>query len=290
MKKWTLLVLFVSLIAGACNQEVKEENARLKAELDSLKIESTEQDSTISDFLSVFEQVQNNLSTIREREESIREVKDDNLESAQSARDQVISDIEAINNLILENNEAIEDLRRKLAASRGEGRKYMKMVENLNRQIEIKTEQIATLYTQLEEANFKVSQLTSKVGMLTEAGLAQKKVIEQQEDEMNTAYYTMGTYKELKQAGVVNKEGGFIGIGRTETLAENFNTDYFTKLDIRKSTSLTFNGSYKKVEIITNHSTDSFVFEEENEVKTGLKITNPQVFWEKSKYLVILLD
>lgn len=289
MRNW-ILSLATLILLSACNQEIKDENVRLKAELDSLRTESVEQDSTISDFIGAFELVQNNLSAIRDREESIREVKDDNLESAQSAREQVIADIEAINGLIESNKETIEDLRRKLAASRGEGRKYMKMVENLNRQIEIKNEQIASLYTQLEEANFKVSQLTSKVGMLTEAGYAQRKVIEQQENELNTAYYTMGTYKELEAAGVVDKEGGFIGIGRTETLADNFNTEYFTKLDIRKSTNLSFNGTFKKIEIITNHSTDSYVLEGEEKAYSGIKITKPSEFWENSKYLVILLD
>lgn len=290
MKNWSFLLLLSGVLLTSCNQEVKEENTRLKTEIDSLKQQSTEQDSTISNFLSVFGEVQDNLSAIREREESIRELKDDNLESAQSAREQVISDIEAINGLLEANKNAIEDLRRQLAASRGEGRKYMKMVENLNRQIEIKNEQIATLYQQLEEANFKVSQLTSKVGMLTEAGMAQKKVIEQQEDALNTAYYTMGTYKELEEAGVVDKEGGFIGIGRTETLAKDFNTEYFTKLDIRESNTLTFNGSYKKVEVITNHPSESYVYEQEEKLKSGIKITDPELFWSKSKYLVILLD
>lgn len=289
MRNWILS--FAALILfSACNQEVKDENVRLKAELDSLRTESVEQDSTISDFIGAFELVQNNLSAIRDREESLREVKDDNLENAQSAREQVISDIEAINSLIESNQSTIEDLRRKLAASRGEGRKYMKMVENLNRQIEIKNEQIATLYTQLEEANFKVSQLSSKVGMLTEAGYAQRKVIEQQENALNTAYYTMGTYKELKEAGVVNKEGGFIGIGRTEKLAENFNTEYFTKLDIRQSSNLSFNGVFKKIEIITNHSPESYVLEGEEKAFSGIQITKPEQFWENSKYLVILLD
>lgn len=290
MKKWSILLLFSGVFLGACNQEAVEENLRLKAEIDSLKTQGLEQDSSISNFMAAFNEVQYNLSSIRDREESIREVQDGSLETSLSARESVIADIEAINGLLEANKNAIEDLRRKLAASRGEGRKYMKMVENLNRQIEIKNEQIASLYSQLEEANFKVSQLSSKVGMLTEAGMAQKKVIEQQKDAMNSAYYTMGTYKELKEAGVVNKEGGFIGIGRTETLAEDFNTEYFTKLDIRNSSQLSFNGTFKKVEVITNHPSDSYVYEGEEGLKSGLKITNPALFWSKSKYLVILLD
>ncbi|WP_421750636.1 hypothetical protein [Croceimicrobium sp.] len=289
MKKWSFILLAVTILSS-CNQEIKEENARLKAELDSIRMESVDQDSTISDFMTTFQQVQDNLSSIREREESIREVSEGGLENEGSTRDKLISDIEAINSLIEKNKGAIDDLRRKLSSSRGENRKYLKMVENLNRQIELKNEQVAELYGQLEQANFKVSQLSSKVGLLTETGMAQKKVIEQQDSELNTAYYTMGTYEELNEAGVVDKEGGFIGIGRTETLAKDFNTSYFTKIDIRNSTDLSFNGEYKKVEIITNHSTESYVYEEDNEFKKALKITNPLEFWKNSKYLVIILD
>lgn len=289
LKKLGFLALVITLFSS-CTQEVEAENARLKAELDSLKVSSADQESAISDFMSTFDEVQSNLDSIRSREESIREVRDGSSEFGGNRREKLIADIEAINSLLEENQSTIEDLRRKLAASRGDTRKFEKLVASLNRQIEQKNEEIAMLYTQLKEANFQIDQLNSKVGMLTEAGIAQKKRLDQQDSELHKAYYTMGTYKELKEAGVVNKEGGFIGIGRTETLAEDFNTEYFTQIDIRNSTNLSFNGDYKKVELITNHSSDSYVYEMDGEVKKSLKITNPELFWENSKYLVILLD
>jgi len=288
-KKWFFLSLTLIVLIG-CNQEIKDENARLKTELDSLRMQSDNQESDLAEFMETFNAVQSNLDSIRAREESIREVRDGSLENASTAREQLISDIEAINSLIEENKSTIDDLRRKLAASRGDTRKFQKMVEGLNRQIEQKNEQIALLYTQLEEANFKISQLNTRVGALTETKLAQKKQLEQQDADLNKAYYTMGTYKELKEAGVVNKEGGFIGIGRTETLAENFNTEYFTRIDIRNSTELDFNGTYKDVELVTSHPSSSYEFVMDGELKKALKITNPQEFWQNSKYLVILLD
>ena len=36
--------------------------------------------------------------------------------------------------------------------------------------------------------------------------------------EMNKAFYVCGTYKELKAKGLLTKEGGFIGLGKTESL------------------------------------------------------------------------
>ncbi len=292
LKKLGIISLSL-IIFTACNQEIEAENARLKAEVDSLKTYSADQESAITEFMATFDDVQSNLDSIRSREESIREVQSGNPEFNNNTGDRrakLISDIEAINSLLEENKSTIDDLRRKLASSRGDTRKFQKMVENLNRQIEKKNEEIVALYTQLKEANFQIDQLNTKVGILTETGLAQRKQIDKQDSELHKAYYTMGTYKELKEAGVVDKEGGFIGIGRTETLVDDFNTEYFTQIDIRNSTNLSFNGEYKKVELVTNHSSDTYVYEEEGDLKKSLKITNPEKFWENSKYLVILLD
>jgi hypothetical protein len=135
-----------------------------------------------------------------------------------------------------------------------------------------------------------MDQLNSKVGVLTEASMAQRKLIENQTDVINTAYYTIGTYKELKAAGIVNKEGGFIGIGRTETITNDFNKEYFTQIDIRETTTIPIEGGRKKVELLSNHSSNSFVYKQDGESIVAISISNSGEFWKNSKYLVILLD
>ncbi len=290
MKRLATLFLLSTFFLSACNQEVKEENLRLKEELASIKQESAEQDSTISNFVETFDLVQNNLDSIRRREDAIREVSSGNLETTSNAREKVLSDVEAINQLLIDNKAALENLKRDLSNSKAQGRKYLRMVESLNRQIQAKDEEIAILKEELTSLNFKMDQLNSRVGMLQEVGMAQKKVIQEQDQALHTAYYTTGTYKELEEAGVVDKEGGFIGIGRTKTLADDFNKDYFTKVDIRETSSIPFGSDYKKVELITNHSSDSYVYEKNDELISGIKITNSEEFWKNSKYLVILLD
>jgi predicted RNase H-like nuclease (RuvC/YqgF family) len=289
MRKIAVILMVVWGIT-ACNQDVKDENLRLTTELESLKTESSNQDSTISNFMNTFGQVQENLSAIREREESIKEAKEGNLETASTAREQVLNDVAAINDLIENNKQALEDLKKKLASSQGQGRKYLRMVENLNRQIEAKDRDIETLRQQLAEFQFSNDQLTARVGMLTEAGMAQKKVIDQQVGDLNTAWYTMGNSKELVLAKVVNKAGGFIGIGRTEKLAVDFDKSAFTRIDLRETNAIPFGGEFKKVELVTNHATDSYVYQMNGDLMTGITITNSSEFWKNSKYLVILFD
>jgi len=288
--KRILAFIILTITMGACNNDIKKENAALKQELEELKSQDLEKDQDLDDFAGTFAQVQANLKSIREREESIRIAREEGLENAQVAREQILEDIEAINDIIEKNKELIADLKKKLGSSKSESKKYLKMVENLNRQIEAKDEQILVLKDDLANLNFKMDQLNSKVGILTEASLAQRRLIENQTEAINAAYYTIGTFKELKEAGIVNKEGGFIGIGRTETIADDFNKEYFTQIDIRETNSIPIEGGREKVELLSNHSTESYVYEKDGELTTAISISNSGEFWKNSKYLVILLD
>jgi len=289
MKKLIFLGLILSL-SIACNQDIKEENVRLKSELDSIQRIKSDQDSTIGDFAETFNQVQANLSAIREKEEAIQAAKEAGLEGKQNNREQVIADIEAINELIEDNKNQLQALQSKLTKSESQGQKYLAMVENLRKQISAKDEQIRVLKDDLANLNFKMDQLNSKVGLLTEATEAQKKLILDQRDELNSAYYTIGDYKSLKEAGVVDKEGGFIGLGRTKTIAEDFNKSYFTKIDIRQTKVLPIDPPQKEVKILSNHPSESYRLSYEGELVKSVEIHNPKGFWQNSKYLVVLLD
>jgi len=285
-----LALILVTMTFGACNDDIKKENAALKLELEELKSQDLEKDQDLEDFSGTFAAVQENLKVIREREESIRTAREGGLENVQMARDQVLQDIEAINGIIEKNKELVAELRKKLGSSTSESKKYLKMVDNLNRQIEAKDEQILILKDDLANLNFKMDQLNSKVGILTEASLAQRRLIVNQTEAINTAYYTIGTYKELKAAGIVNKEGGFIGIGRTETIADDFNKEFFTQIDVRETNTIPIEGGSKKVELLSNHSSASFVYTKDGELTVAISISNSGEFWKNSKYLVILLD
>ena len=71
-------------------------------------------------------------------------------------------------------------------------------------------------------------------------------------ETLNTAYYTIGTTKELKEKNVISKEGGFIGIGKSTKVTDDFNKEYFTKINIEQTTII--NIGAKKVKIINYSS------------------------------------
>ena len=109
-----------------------------------------------------------------------------------------------------------------------------------------------------------------------------------QEDELNTAYYCYGSAKELKEQGVISKKGGFIGIGKTAKLSDNFNKEYFTKVDVSIINHIDIIS--KKVKVVTNHPSESYKIEGENGSVEKLVILDSDAFWSASKYLVMVVE
>jgi DNA repair exonuclease SbcCD ATPase subunit len=289
MKK-LIFVLTIGWLVSSCTAELEEQNAQLQSENDSLRQEVVQQDSTISDFLNAFNTIQSNLADIRSREEAIQTAREEGLEMAADARENVISDIEAINSLLEENRSTISSLQAKLKGSNSAVARFKKMVENLNYQVQVKDGEINLLKEDLAALNFKVGQLNTKVGLLTEETAEQKALIAKQRESLNQAFYSIGTYKELKEAQVVDKEGGFIGIGRTKTLADDFNREYFTEIDLSKTDRIPLNLENDKARLITKHASDSYEWERSEDKIIALKISDPKLFWKSSKYLVVLID
>jgi hypothetical protein len=104
---------------------------------------------------------------------------------------------------------------------------------------------------------------------------------------MNSVYYAFGTSKELKEKNVITKEGGFIGMGKSTKLKDDFNKEYFTKVNASQTTSIDIRA--KKAKIITSHPSSSYKLIGEKSVEK-IEITNTEDFWSNSKYLVIITE
>ena len=92
----------------------------------------------------------------------------------------------------------------------------------------------------------------------------------------------------MKEQGVISKSGGFIGIGKTAKLSDDFNREYFTKIDI--STVNEIELMSKKVKIISNHPSESYKIEGEDDSAEKLLILDSDAFWSSSKYLVMVVE
>jgi hypothetical protein len=103
---------------------------------------------------------------------------------------------------------------------------------------------------------------------------------------MNKAFYTIGTYKELKAKGLLTKEGGFIGLGKTESLTGNFPDNSFVQIDITETKSISVNS--KSAKLISDHPAGSYEFIRDKDKKIqSIEIKDPALFWKVSKYAVV---
>lgn len=287
MKKILFLITLTALLSS-CGMKVKNENENLKAKVDSLNDLSTMKDSAITYFITSMNAIERNLEVIKEKESIITlNAKSGDVEHNQSQQDKINEDIQLIYNLLQKNKETVDNMHQQFKNANIKIKEFEQTIARLTNEIQEKNMEIDQLKDNLIAMNIQIETLTTQTENLMAEKEQKEEIIENQTNELNTAYYVFGTEKELKENEIITKEGGFIGLGKIEKLKDNFNKDYFTKIDIREKTSI---GLYcKKARLVTTHPTGSYTFTGEENVDT-LEITKPEEFWKASKYLVIVID
>ena len=290
MKKLIYLVLMIPFVIG-CNQKKLEQ---LESSNDSLVQQAFAKDQALNDFLMAMNDIQFNLDSIKAKEMIINETTEGQVELKKSSKDQIIEDINTIYSLLEENKDKLADLRKQLGKGNYQIKELEKMIANMSKQMEEKDQEIAALTEMLNKMDVKIVALTKDVDRLTQEGdvksetiSKQSREIEQKTIEMNTAYYVMGSKKDLKEANIITSEGGFIGIGKEKKLSDDFSLEKFTTIDIREVTRI--NAPGKKIEIITSHPSESYEIQGEGE-EQAVVIKDPSLFWKNSKYLVMVIQ
>jgi hypothetical protein len=289
MKKYLFLSsVMILLLTVGCNEK---KIARLQSQQDSLVAVSKEKEASLGDFVAAFNEIQANLDSIKNKEMVIdKSAKFGEVKGSRKA--QIQSDIAYIYSLQVKNRKLVADLTARLNKSNRHSAELQKMVDNLNKSISEKDSQIASLteelgkvHNQAKELDQKVASLGSTIDSLGTETARRTQIIEEQTAELNTAYYVIGTNKELKSKKIITPIGGFIGIGRTKELTPDVDMSRFTKIDITESKEIPI--MKKKFTLVTSHPKSSYKIEGEKNSDT-LVIVNPDEFWSMSKALVIL--
>lgn len=285
LRTYFLLVLIAAL--AACKNDKPEETRTVEGgdsamtdqqrELQTLRAERDSAQADLNSFITAFNEIQTNLNTIKEKEKIVTSAS----KEGKRAEDQINEDIQAIYELMEKNRQQVASLSRKLKKSNARVEELEKMIANLEMQLQQKDAEIADLKSKLEQMNIEINEL-----ML--ANQVKTAEIDEKTAKLNTAYYAYGTTKELKRQGVITKEGGFIGLGKSESMMKDFNKNYFTKIDITQTTTIPL--AAKKAKLLTSHPSDSYKFDGPEGKVEKLVITNPEAFWGTSKYLVVIIE
>ena len=279
MKKLTILsVLALALAFTSCDFETQAFKD-MRYQRDSIQhLQQTQLDELLG-YMDIVQDVDSSFEAIRESQNMLSMVSYE--EGKQGVKQRVQENIYMISNLLAENNAKIAELEEKLNESDLKNTKFQKTINRLKKDLKAKNAEIAKLYKDLESKNFKIDSLlvenqivgqrAAELTALSEAQLAQ---LTAQDAALHTAYFFMGTRKELKanDINVKDKDSGY-------------RTSLFTPIDIRTFDRLATDS--KSAKILTKHPEGSYELVRDAEKKYTLIIKNPENFWNASKYLII---
>ena len=201
-------------------------------------------------------------------------------------RAEVRRNLSAIKERLAQNKQALSDMESKLQARGYENSTLKKTIEQMKQRIAEQDEKILALENDLAIAHQVIEGLSEQVAatqMIAESEAAAKEeaimAYNEAENAANTVYYAIGTNKELKQNGLLEKKF----LGQTKVLRGDFNESYFTKADKRTLSEINTGG--KKVKIWTNMPQNSYSID-----GGTIRILNPNEFWSLSRYLVIQIN
>lgn len=282
MKQLKLFACLALLLLGACTGKKSSPDLANMEQNDSLQRIIAQRDSEINDMMSTLNEIQEGLSAINQAENRLSIAREG--EGANKTA-QIKENIKFIANTMARNRELMKRLQQQLRESRFNGDELRKTISNLTQQLDDKAQELQRLKAELDAKDIHIAELDEKIDNLNDnvenlQTDAQQKAqtISTQDKQLNTAWFVFGTKKELKEQHIM--ENG-------KVLQSNFNKNYFAKIDIRIDKEIKFYS--KSARILTMHPSGSYTLTPDVNKQYVLRITNPQLFWSTSKYLVVLV-
>ena len=282
MKQLKLFACLAFLLLGACTGKKSSPDLANMEQNDSLQRIIAQRDSEINDMMSTLNEIQEGLSAINQAENRLSIAREG--EGANKTA-LIKENIKFIANTMARNRELMKRLQQQLRESRFNGDELRKTISNLTQQLDDKAQELQRLKAELDAKDIHIAELDEKIDNLNDnvenlQTDAQQKAqtISNQDKQLNTAWFVFGTKKELKEQHIM--ENG-------KVLQSNFNKNYFAKIDIRIDKEIKFYS--KSARILTMHPSGSYTLTPDVNKQYVLRITNPQLFWSTSKYLVVLV-
>lgn len=282
MKK--LLILTVALLSMvACKQKGPDpKDLAMVQQRDSLNRIIAQKDNEINDMMLTMNDIVEGFRAINEAEDRLTIARSG---EGASSSERIRESMQFIQQTMQQNRELINKLRNQLRQSSVNADQLRRTLDNLSRQMEEKDAQVKQLQAdlqakdiQIEELNEQVTDLNTNVTVLKEESSQKTQTITTQDKQLNTAWFVYGTKRELKEQNIYD-DG--------KVLQSNFNREYFTKIDIRVDKEIRLYS--RSAKLLTSHPASAYTLVQDANKQYTLRITNPQLFWSTSKYLVVLV-
>jgi len=282
-----VLVLIIGVIIVSKNHKQRILDAGLmeRQKLD-MASQLNQRDSIINEWVVAFNEIESDIKKITTRE-NILNLQSMNPEISKNKKEEILKEIQVIRDMIDQNKKKLSYLNKQLKNPGIQIAGMQSQIDTLNARIAERDKYMAQLKSDLSQRNIEIGQLNDKVGSMETALADSTKKLGNQTAELNKAYVVSGTYKDLKAKGLLVKEGGVLGLGKKESLQENFGDDHlFTQVDITKTKTIPVNS--KSAKLVTEHPANSYEMVKEGKDKIAyIEIKDPANFWKLSKYAVV---
>ncbi len=279
-------LFFSVLFISSCDKGPSENEKKLAMEVEDLR-RAREKDSLYqADLQQEMNVIYVRLDSMRQVEDKIRKLTSDmrggdiDPSTGGMSIDQGMQQIER---QMQANRAKVAELERKLKDSGQQNSALANTIAMLKRSLEDKDAEIVQMKGRIADLEGEVegwkSRYSGKIDELDSTNV----VLEDTRTMANTAYYVVGSEKELKDKNIIiNDKKGFEPDGRKK--------DKFTAIDIRTVSSIVIGSTNdvkaKKVKLVPLRPSNSYRIEERGG-NVYLEITNSEKFWE-TKYLAIL--
>lgn len=283
-----LFIACITLLVSSCGPDYKAEVDRMMRERDSLMAQYDAKDSVINGYMQDISEIQTSIETLTQQEEMLKGEGANNPEVSQDAKTRIMGDIEAIRQLIDQNKKKLSELQGRVRRSNVKVAELEKMIESLNSQLAMRDSSINALNENVLALNTTITSMQGTIDTMRNENANKAREISEKTSKLHTAYYTVGNYKTLRDKNVISKQGGFLGLGKQKTVVPDFNREAFTQIDLTATKTIELNT--KAAKLVSTHPTGTYTLKKENEKITAIEITDPEKFWQASKYLVVVTE
>lgn len=281
MKKLLFVMVCAAMMVG-CQQNQEKQDALVNQLRDSLNSIITQKNTELNDMMSTLNDIEDGFREINEAQGRVALAKSG---EGTNTKARIRENVQFIQTTMKQNRELINKLKQQLRESSFKSDQLKRALESLTAQLEEKDKQLQLLRDELEDRDIyigelgeKIEGLSTDVANLQEESTQKTETINTQDKQLHTAWFVFGTKKELKEQKI---------LADGKVLQSNFNKEYFTKIDIRVDKEIKLYSSSAK--LLTSHPSSAYTLQRDANKQYVLRITDPQLFWSTSKYLVVLV-
>ncbi|MFA7081561.1 MAG: hypothetical protein WC135_03005 [Bacteroidales bacterium] len=291
MKRLILTLGVVAVLFSSCGKKELEEKIITQQKLqDSIEAVISIKDAEMESLFQELNAIEQSLSDVSAKYGNVNKLKNTSGEKVnKDTRARITDEIQNINELLANNKQKLSKLNNQMATNGNKSKELATFVEKLQLRVNEQEAQIQALTAELQQKKIVIENLNKNIEDLSKQNQVKDQQILQVESEKNTAYYIIGTKKELQTENIVNTSGGFLGIGKKTKVSGDSELSKYTKVDIRQFEQIPLNGK-NKVKILTSHPSTSYTLEGDAKYPKSIKIKDANAFWGKSKFLVVMYD